>query len=159
MIPNGPRRISLATAPPPAAPAPPPAYMQPMRPTRPAGVAILAIITIIIGILTFFGGLALIGIGTVGAIFNVQLPAAFAIGIGVLATLLGLVAIAAGIGLWRLRTWAWWLTIIIGVVSIISSGVQIALGGFAWVGLVLWLIIVVYLIAVRKHFVARPMSM
>lgn len=131
------------------------ARLQKMRPTRPAGVAILAIITVLIGIFTFFGGLALIGIGTVGAIFNIQLPAAFTIGIGVLATLLGLVAIAAGIGLWRLRRWAWWLAIIIGVVSIISSGVQIAVGGSAYVGLVLWLIIVVYLIAVRKHFM-RP---
>ena len=159
MIPNGRPAIPLETAPPPAAPAPPPAYMTPTRPTRPGGVAILAIITVILGILTFFGGLALIGIGTVGAIFNIQLPAAFTIGIGVLATLLGLVAIAAGFGLWRLRRWAWWLAIIIGAVSIISSGVQIALGGFAWVGLVLWLIIVVYLIAVRKHFAARPTSM
>jgi len=113
---------------------------------RPLSVSILAILAIIFGIIGLVAHLVLLGY-----------VAGFA---GLLAVLAGLVAvfsiaeIAAGVGLWRLRSWAWWLTIIVGGLDIvvhIGSFVVFPLGGFA-LGIVLWIIILIYLFVVRQHF-------
>lgn len=111
---------------------------------RPILVAILALIfgliavlTLIVGILFALGG-ALIG----GLLFG-------ALGAG-LGALIGIVIIAVGgimlvcaLGLWRMKSWAWWLSVIVAVLAILGSG----LFGKIGYGLLL-----VYLIVVRKHF-------
>ena len=64
---------------------------------------------------------------------------------GVLLLLLGIVWIAVGSGLLNLRSWAWWLAIIVMVVSVVGS---IAVP----VAAILPGLILVYLILVRHHF-------
>jgi|GEM_PF-285258 len=154
----------MATTPPTAAPTPPPMYAQPpVQPKRPIGVAILAILTILFGVIGLVGGLLVLAASGLLATVAPEL-AAFAgliLLIGILLTVLSLVGIVSGVGLWRLRPWAWWLTMVVGVLSIafsIGSYVVFPAGGFPY-GIVLWLIILIYLFVVRKSFVARPMGM
>lgn len=141
-------------SPPPAQQPPPaPGYYAPppAKPSRPIGVTILGILTILFGIITLLGGVLLIvGAGLLGA-------AGSALGLGFLAGLLavfgalialfGLLAIISGWGLLKLRPWAWTLTMIVGILEIIFSALS-----QNWVTVALWLIIVVYLFVVRKHF-------
>ncbi|HLA46507.1 MAG TPA: hypothetical protein VJ207_02925, partial [Thermoplasmata archaeon] len=85
-----------------------------------------------------------VGLGPLGA---------FAAAVGAIIVLVSLIAIVAGFGLWNLRPWAWWLAVIIAVIQLALNGLTL---NFT---LVLWLIILVYLLAVRKNFTPRPMGM
>ena len=149
---------------PPAAPAPPPMYAQPpMQPKRPIGVAILAILTILFGVIGLIGGLlVLVAAGLIGVVApELAGFAGLFLILGILLTIFSLLGIVSGVGLWRLRPWAWWLTIIVGVLSIafnVGSFVIFPAGGFPY-GIVLWVIILVYLFVVRKSFMARPAGM
>jgi len=150
----------MATMAPPAAPPPPMYAPPPMKPSRPIGVAILAILTILFGIIGLVGGLLVLLGGALLATIAPEFGSLFLI-IGGLLALFSLLAIVSGVGLWRLRPWAWWLTVIVGVLSIvfnIGSFAVFPLGGFPY-GIVLWLIILIYLFVVRKSFMARPMGM
>ena len=151
----------MATMAPPAAPPPPPMYAPPpMKPSRPIGVAILAILTILFGIIGLLGGLLVLLGGALLATIAPEFGGLFLI-LGDLVTLFSLLGIVSGVGLWRLRPWAWWLTVIVGVLSIvfnIGSFAVFPLGGFPY-GIVLWLIILIYLFVVRKSFMPRPMGM
>lgn len=141
----------MATAPPPA---PMPAYMPPpMRPNRPLGVAILAILTVIFGIIGLLGGLVILGFSGLGFAMGLGPLAAFGAAVGAIILIFGLIAIVAGLGLWSLRPWAWWLAVIVAVVQLLFNGLTL---NFT---LVLWLIILVYLLAVRGNFTARPAGM
>ena len=79
--------------------------------------------------------------------------------IAALVTILSLIAIVAGIGLLRLRKWAWWLTVILGVLQVVFQFGQYAVyppGGFPY-GAAIWIIIIIYLVIVRSHFgIGRP---
>ena len=150
----------MATMAPPAAPPPPMYAPPPMKPSRPIGVAILAILTILFGIIGLVGGLLVLLGGALLATIAPEFGSLFLI-IGGLLALFSLLAIVSGIGLWRLRPWAWWLTVIVGVLSIVFNIGSFAVfpgGGFPY-GIVLWLIILIYLVVVRKSFMARPMGM
>lgn len=138
---------------------PPPMWTapgMPMRKQRPLGVAILAVLTILFGIGGILIGLGLIALAALGAaalataVAAGQIPA-WIVGvlavIGVVVLFFGLIGIASGLGLWRMRPWAWWLTIIVGVFSIVLNAVT-----FSWIGVALWLIILIYLFVVRQHF-------
>lgn len=123
---------------------------------RPLGVTILAILTILFGLALIFFGLALMALGAIGAVALQaavdagQIPGwivGFLVIIGALILLFGIIGMAAGVGLWRLRPWAWWLTLIVGIFSIIFGAVS-----FQWISVALWLIIVIYLFVVRQHF-------
>lgn len=132
---------------------PPPGYAPPPMPSRPLGVTILAILSILLGIgllflgliITAFGGLAAIVAGPMGGLVLV---------FGLLFFIVGLLLIAAGIGLLKLRPWAWWLAIIAFVIGLIS-----AVGQASWFVAAFEVLLIVYLIAVRKHFVSRPAGM
>ena len=133
---------------------PAPAYMPPMRPNRPLGITILAILTVLFGVFGLLGGLALIGLAGFG--FAVGLPGflgAFTAAVGAIIVLVSLIAIVAGFGLWNLRPWAWWLAVIITVIQLALNGLTLSFT------LVFSLIILVYLLAVRKNFAPRPMGM
>ena len=132
---------------------PAPAYMPPMRPNRPIGITILAILTILVGILTLLGGLFIMGIGGLGIAIGAGPLGALAAAFGAIIVLFGIIAVVAGIGLLNLRPWAWWLAIIVAVIQLVLNGLTLN-----WT-LVLWLIILVYLLAVRKNFTPRPMGM
>jgi len=124
---------------PPGTYAPPPA-------SRPIGVTLLALLTILFGILIVLVGvlflvapLILVGVG---------LPPAFGLAAGVLGAIIfvfGLIWIGVGVGLLHRRGWAWWLAVIVMVLSIvgsIASPITAIIPG----------LILVYLIVVRRHF-------
>ncbi len=129
---------------------PPPGYYPPgpyaPPASRPIGVTLLAVLTILLGILIVLAGvlflvapLILVGVG---------LPLAFGLAAGVIGAIvlaLGLVWIGVGVGLLHLRGWAWWLAVIVMVLSILGSiGSPITA--------VIPALILVYLIVVRRHF-------
>ena len=141
--------------------APPPGTMPmppaPARRKTPIGVLILGILTILLGIGTLgLGALLIIG-GSMLAVGGGPIGGAFGALIGIFGGILaifGIIAIVAGVGLIKLRGWAWWLTMIVGILSLLSS---LATG--QWYLAAVWLIIVVYLVVVKKEFGARPAGM
>jgi uncharacterized membrane protein (DUF2068 family) len=99
---------------------------------RPTGITVLAILAAIGGVFGILGGLALIGVGAV---------VASSAGLGGLAAILGLIALAYGIlslvlayGFWTLQPWAWTLGVGLEVAGIVINVLQYinntsALGG------------------------------
>lgn len=118
------------------------------KPPRPTGVTIIAVLAILGGIFGILGGLALIGLSAVAATL---VPfAGFAVIIGAIILLLGLLDLAIGIGFLSGKGWAWTFGLIVGVISIIFAVAQIAVGfPTAIVSLIFWLIIIYYL--TRTH--------
>jgi hypothetical protein len=125
----------------------------------PIGVLILGILTILSGLgLVAIGGLLAVAAfitagagGPIGGMFG----ALFGI-IAVLILIFGIIAILSGVGLIRLRPWAWWLTMIVSVLSLLSSLADIST---LWYFTILELVIIIYLVIVKKHFGARPAGM
>lgn len=120
-------------------------YNPPPR-SRPIGVAILAILIMLVGAIFLLAALGVYFLAGFAAIRG--LPTFFGIGGAFLGTVLlvfALIFIGVGLGLWHLRSWAWWLAMIVLVLSIVGS-----LGDLA--GLVIPLILLIYLVLVRHHF-------
>lgn len=122
-----------------------PGYYPPPAPSRPIGVAILAILVILIGVLFLVGAIAVLFLSGFVALAGL-LPFGMLGGLlGIVLLIVALIWIAVGLGLWHLRSWAWWLAIIVMILSI--------LGGLTAPGsIVIPLIILIYLILVRHHF-------
>ncbi len=74
--------------------------------------------------------------------------------IGPVVLVLGLLWLATAIGLWRLHTWALVLALIVAFIGLASNGYTVAVSGVSAgiAGLVIYLIIFLYLLAVRRHF-------
>jgi hypothetical protein len=73
--------------------------------------------------------------------------------------ILSLVLLAAGLGLWGLRPWAWWLSLIVLILIIANelSGLSLSggVGGLTsrqLIAIGLPILIFIYLLAVRHHF-------
>lgn len=117
----------------------------PARPaSRPLGVAILAILVILIGVLIVIAG---IGMFLVSGFIGLSGLPTFGLAGSIVAAvvlIVGLIWIGVGLGLWHLRSWAWWLAIIVMILSL--------LGGFPSPTIILPLIILIYLVLVRQHF-------
>src|SRR2546427_5349110 len=141
--------------------APPGMYGAPMAPKRPIGVTILAVLTIIFGILGLLVGILAVILFAAAATL---LPAEFQgvagilLALAALATILSLVAIISGVGLLRLRWWARWLSVIVGILNIVFNIGPYVLYPVAFpYGIVLWIIIVAYLVAVTGVFgIGKP---
>ena len=132
------------TMPPPMAP---PGAYAPGRPQRPIGVTIIAILSFLAGLVEILGGLALMALGGIGAVAGAGIFGALAAVVGGVLLLLGIVTIIVAIGLWRMRSWAWWVSIIVNLASIL-----IAVGSYNWIGVLFPLIIVLYLVIIRDKF-------
>jgi len=120
-------------------------YNPPAR-SRPIGVAILAILIILVGAIFLLAALGLFLLAGFAAFRG--LPTFFGLGGALLGTvflIFALVFIGVGLGLWHLRSWAWWLAIIVLVLAIVGSLADVA-------GLVIPLILLIYLVLVRHHF-------
>ncbi|MGI0092083.1 MAG: zinc-ribbon domain-containing protein, partial [Nitrososphaerales archaeon] len=104
-----------------------------VRPLRPTGVTILGILAILAGIGTILVGLAL-GFFSIGSVTGIIL---------ILFVILGLIWFVGAYGFWVGANWAWWLGIILAVLSILS------IISFNVVGLIIGLIVIYYL--TRPH--------
>ena len=115
------------------------------QPSRPLGVAILAILVILVGAILLLGAIAVLVLA--GFVAFTGLPTFGFAGsiLGVILLVVALLWIVVGLGLWRLRSWAWWLAIIVMILSIVG-------GIAAPATVVIPLIILIYLVLVRQHF-------
>lgn len=115
------------------------------------GVTIIAILQLLaalaqlaLGALQIMGGLAI-------PIFGMILVA-----IGAVILIMGIIGLILFWGLWTLKGWAWWLTFIINLISIILGAYNFWSSGlmdyFSLVYIILPLIIVIYLFFVRSAF-------
>ncbi len=114
--------------------------------SRPIGVAILAILIILVGAILLLGAIGFLFLTGFAAIRG--LPTFFGVAgatLGIIVLILALLFIGVGLGLWHLRSWAWWLAMIVLFIDIIGS-----LGDP--VGIVIPLILLIYLLLVRHHF-------
>ncbi|MBV8694827.1 MAG: DUF2127 domain-containing protein [Chloroflexi bacterium] len=121
---------------------------------RPLGVTIVAavlsiegIVEIIIGIIAL---LAIFALGRVAATHghNIVHNAVDVIGIilGGYFLIAGILKLIFAVGLWALQRWAFWLTVIIEVISILGSAYQFTRPGHNVVGIVLGMIIPVLIL-------------
>jgi len=116
---------------------------------RPFVITLLAILIIIGGVIVIVIGIAVaLFAGLLG--FAVAGPAGAALGgaIGLVIIIIGAICLVAGLGLWRLRGWAWWLATIVVGLSLVGSAANNGFGA----GLVVTALIFVYLLLVKKHF-------
>src|SRR5207247_681991 len=119
-------------------------------PNIPLGIKVLVLLTILSGILTTIAGiLFLLVIGSLGTLSGFTLLWYGTVGAGIVSS--GLISILAGIGLWRLRPWAWWLNIVVAPVPLILSGLTLSLTVVLWPVLILWPMIIFCLVAIRRR--------
>ena len=112
---------------------------------RPLGVAALSIVVMAFGIVTAVIGLASMLVGFVSGIMDFPAGRNNGFVAGLIGLVLGAVYFVAGVGLWNLRPWAWWLAVLAGAV-----GFVVAFGSPVW--MIVWAALVVYLIVVRANF-------
>ncbi|MBI4416017.1 MAG: hypothetical protein HY557_03435 [Euryarchaeota archaeon] len=132
------------------------AYQPPPR--RPIGVVVLAVLVILAGIL-----LTLIALLAVLAALLLLAVAGGVVLAGALIFLfLSLILLGAGFGLLNLRPWAWWLSVIVLVLIVLSRIGNVvllrlrALDSGTLIAFAIPLLILIYLIAVRGHFRSYP---
>ena len=132
--------------------------MQP-KPKRPTGVTVLAVLDILGGIAGIGVGALLIGVAALASSSLVnQYPSLGSISgissilyaLGGLSLILGILAIVLAIGFLGGKGWAWTLGIVVGVISIIVSIAETAIGfSTNIIGIIFQIIIIYYLM--RPH--------
>jgi|SRR5580658_2842609 hypothetical protein len=132
-----------------------PAYSVPPR-NRPLGVSIIAVLLGLYGLLTFIGGLLVVVLSNYGLVLGgtylFGLPGTL---IGVVLVIVGLIELGVAVGLWHLRMWALVLAVLVLLYDVASPLFSLLVGrgvGSSIVGFVIAFLLLVYLIAVRKHF-------
>ena len=125
-----------------------------MTRNRPIGVSIIAVLVALGGIITliaaiyWFFGLGLFGFHLPGSLRG------YAILYGTVAALIGLLQLYFAWGLWTLKRWAFWATVILEILNIaglLTSWMQrYSSVGFLLFSLVIPVIILVYFLADRK---------
>ncbi|HEY0755244.1 MAG TPA: DUF2127 domain-containing protein [Ktedonobacteraceae bacterium] len=105
--------------------------------TRPLGITIIAIIAAVFGILGIIGGLLLLQASTI---------------LGVITVVFGLLEFVIAWGLWNLRTWAFWATVIVETLALLNGIFTFTQGRAtnAIIGIVIPLVILIYMFADRN---------
>ncbi len=127
----------------------PPPIPQTARPLhRPVLVAILAVLLMLGGALLIVVGLLLaVAAGILGGLVAGAGGLLVGAALGAVVLIGGVLMLVAGLGLWGMRSWAWWLAAIVLVIELLYG---LRNGGV--VGPVLLGLFLVYLIAVRRNF-------
>jgi hypothetical protein len=122
----------------------------PQAPGLPIGVAILAVLIGIVGFVLILGGVLFAALGiSVGLSFG-AFSSYGSLVVGVILLIVGLILLGVALGLWHQRLWALVLAIIVFGFYFISDAL---VGAWFSLGAIISLILVVYLIAVHRHFV------
>jgi uncharacterized membrane protein (DUF2068 family) len=121
---------------------------------RPLGVTIIAVLDIIVGLLVLIGAiLGFLGLGLAGERIPGAIDAIAGVALGV-AVIIGIAQLVVGWGLWTLKRWAFWTTVVLEILTIADHL-------FAWLAhhisivslignIVIPVIIIVYLFADRN---------
>jgi hypothetical protein len=123
---------------------------------RPTGVTIIAILNIIGGIIMLIGGIAAAAVGAVLPSLPISesdlsgVPPMFlgagAIAIGVILIIIGILSFVVAYGLLKGMGWAWTLTLVLSIISIVLNAISIASGNFGGIiSIIISAIIVYYL--------------
>ena len=99
---------------------------------RPLGVTIIATLLGIEGILEILGGvLILVGIFAIGRVINAHGHTTTSNVVDTIGIILAIIPLVVGVltfifalGLWFLKRWAFWLTVIIEVISLVRHGLE-----------------------------------
>jgi len=121
----------------------------PPEPSKPIGVAILAVLIGIVGVLFIIAGVLL---AVLGVAVGITFPAFGSYGlavVGVIILIFGLILLGVALGLWHQRLWALVLAIIFFALYFISDAIA---GNYFSLGAIIALVLVIYLIAVHRHF-------
>jgi hypothetical protein len=126
--------------------------------SRPTGVTIIAILNIIGGIIMLFGGIALVAAGSILPSLQMTdelsgvpdwLIGTGAIAMGIIVIILGIVSFIVAYGLLKGAGWAWSLTVVLSIVSIVLNAISIATGNFGG-------IISIIISAIILYYLYRP---
>ncbi len=125
----------------------------PVTMSRPLGVAILAVLIGIYGFFIFLIGLLLAVGSSVFAAFGGSNPFhtfgySGVVG-GLIVLIIGLIILGLAVGLWHLRMWALVLTILFLILEVVIYALA---GTYATFGFIVAVILLIYLIAVSRHF-------
>lgn len=119
-------------------------------------MTIIAILNIIGGIIMLVAGIALVAVGSLlpsvleqGAEMS-GLPAgalgALGVGMGGVIIALGIFSFVVAYGLWKGKGWAWTLTVVLSVISIVLNAISIATGNAGGIiNIIISAVIVYYL--------------
>lgn len=125
--------------------------------SRPIGITILGVLVILASIVTGLAGLGAVLLAFASLIPGTGLPTGILFVGGLLYMVIAVILLAAGVGLLRLRGWAWWLALLttLGVLGWTlygwyTSPADTTIGNWATVAIAA--AIVLYLAVVRRHF-------
>jgi uncharacterized membrane protein (DUF2068 family) len=136
-----------------------------LQKNRPLGVTIVAILMIISGVISLVGGsLGLIGGIALSVLANDPEFGIFGAGLVAISSViiaLGIASLVVAWGLFRGKGWAWLITVIIAIISIVFSIVGIASGQLhSIVTLIIYGVIVYYMYRpeVKSYFGRQKLS-
>ena len=119
-------------------------------PGRPLGVAIIAVLIGIFGFFILLAGILLIVGVAASAFFAVPVFLGYGgLTLGLIIFVIGLILLAVAYGLWDLRMWALVLAILVLILYVVVYALA---GDFVSLGFILSLILLLYLVAVSRHF-------
>ncbi len=112
---------------------------------RPLGITIIAVLTALSGILAVIGALTVlfaVGSGAIGIVLVV------------FALIIGIANLVLAYGLWTLKPWAFWATVILEAIGLVLAIVNIATGRSTFaaqaVSIIIAAIIIIYMFADSK---------
>ena len=114
---------------------------------RPILVSVLAILVILVGFLYLLIGI--LGFLLTFLLFDTPLSGLVpdVLFLTFIFFVVGIILTVSGIGLWKLRMWAWVLAVIVLVFALIGQAVS-----FSPFSFVIEVLLLIYLLAVKQHF-------
>jgi uncharacterized membrane protein (DUF2068 family) len=94
-------------------------------------------------------------IGVLSGLVGFQVGVVLGLAAGIAVAALGLLYIVVAVGLWHLKRWAWWIIVIwkcLGILLSLVMGLVFNTLGSSLVGVFINLVIVAYLVWVRRSF-------
>ncbi len=129
----------------------PPAWEPtPVRPRLPLGVAIVSVLIGLVGFVMVLGAVLFVLNQLVGATVpsTLEIFSAFDTFGALILLVVGVALLSVATSLWRQETWALWTTIVL----VFGMTAYLFFTGFITILFVLFVVLLVYLLAVRRYF-------